>query len=163
MPDIDNLKAVTADHLAVVTWDRAATMTPPARALVYLGAIEAARRQGAGHDYVTTDEVAALTGLSTATATAHLRALAEADQFVKRYYLGEQVGERPPPTRVGYRVNVDELARAVVARVAAEELTHDERAIAAGEVPQVPAGEELPLEDRTAEPPKAARARKAAK
>lgn len=110
MPTTDPTTEPTADPSVDTdtVWALVPTIDPPARALTYLAILEAHRRRPDAA-YHAPDAVAAIAGTGLAATTAHLRALATRGLLVKRYYLGEQIGERPPPTKVGYTINLAPL------------------------------------------------------
>ena len=84
-------------------WDAVATLTSTeALCLLAMHHLEAGARRAASPEHVEVQEVAALTGTSTATAGAALRSLAKAGHLKPKPYLATAANGRPC-ARVGYR------------------------------------------------------------
>lgn len=75
--------------------------TTEALCLLAMGHLEAGARRAAAPDHVAVDEVAAVTGLTAATAGAALRHLAKAGHLAAVPYLATASNGRPC-ARVGY-------------------------------------------------------------
>lgn len=85
-------------------WEQVPTLsTTEGLCLLAMAHLEAGARRAASPDYVTVDEVAAVTGVSTSTAGAALRSLRAKDLLVKVPYLAVDRRGRDI-ARPGYRL-----------------------------------------------------------